>query len=128
MSIKFRELWDNFKQYRIDGIWNQKRKGILFQLKNNMTFDYKHKIHAPWAYKEIVNNIIELDYNLYHLKMIHQESRKERANLYNKLDPDKIMQPIGYDYLNDVKDLKLIKIEFRRRYNYKLIPKKYKGD
>lgn len=122
----FRELWDNYKIYRIDGIWNQKRKGIFFQLAKKMTFDYDQEYHIPWAYREILNNEVNLDYNIYHLKMIKAEERQQRRNLYNKLDPLKKMQAIGYDYLVDTSDIKLKKISYFKRYDYKTIDNYYK--
>ena len=65
-------------------------------------------------------------YNLYHLKMLKVEERKKRAELYNKLDPDKKMQPIGYDYLFDNEGMKLKKIGFLSKYDYSLIPEDLK--
>jgi len=67
-----------------------------------------------------------LDYNLYHLKMVDIEDRKNRAALYNALDPNKEMQAIGYDYLFDDTNLKIEKINLKNRYDYKCLPKKYR--
>lgn len=126
ITIHFRELWNNYKQYRYDGIWNLKEKGLLFQLAEKMTFDYEQEHHIPWAYREILNNREPLDYNLYHLKMIKKEDREKRKELYNKLDPNKEMQPIGYDYLTDDKNIKIKKICILRKYNYQTVDKYYK--
>lgn len=126
LTIHVRELWDNCKQYRYDGIWDLKEKGLLFQLSKKMTFDYNQEHHIPWAYKEIVSNREILDYNLYHLKMIRSEDREKRKNLYNNLDPNKEMQPIGYDYLTDEKNIEIKKIPIWRRYDYKTVDNYYK--
>ena len=125
INVHFRELWDNIYQYRNDGIWNQKSKTLLFPVSEKMTFEYEREHHIPWIYKELTE-IVYLDYNLYHLKMVKNEDREERKNLYNKLDPNKVMQPIGYDYLVDIEDLSLEKINFKNRYDYKTIPNYYK--
>lgn len=125
INIHFRELWNNIYQYRNDGVWDTKNKTLLFQLSEKMTFDYENEHHIPWHYRELTE-IVSLDFNLYHLKMVKSEDREERKNLYNKLDPNKIMQPIGYDYLVNTEDLSLEKIKFRNRYDYKTVPSYYK--
>ena len=58
--------------------------------------------------------------------MVKEIDREDRKNLYNKLDPKKEMQPIGYDYLVDEKDMKLEKIKFKKRYDYKTVPRYYR--
>ena len=42
--------------------------------------------------------------------MINPDRREERRRIYNKLDPDHIIQKIGYDYLTDEAHLQLEKI------------------
>lgn len=121
--IHFRELWGNFKQYRSDGIWNHKRKDILFPLADTMTYDYKSNHHIPWHYKELENHQVQLDYNLYHLKMVNAIDREKRKILYNTLDPNKEMQAIGYDYLTDETGIKLTSVSFWKRYAYSTLPK-----
>ena len=125
INIHFRELWDSIYQYRNDGIWNDKNKTLLFPLSEKMTFDYENEHHIPWIYREL-NDIVSLDYNLYHLKMVKKEDREKRKDLYNKLDPNKVMQAIGYDYLVNTEDLSLEKIKFKDRYDYKTVPSYYK--
>ena len=125
VNIHFRELWDNIKQYRSDGIWGNKSKTLLFPLDHAMTFNYENEYHIPWHYREITD-IVYLDYNLYHLNMVREEDRIKRRNLYNKLDPEKKYQPIGYDYLTDTNGIVLKKISYRKRYNYKTVDGYYK--
>lgn len=125
ITIHFRELWGCLDKYRSDGIWDLKEKGLLFQLCENMTFNYEQEHHIPWAYREIVNNREFLEYNLYHLKMIKKEDRIKRRDLYNTLDPNKEMQPIGYDYLVDDNNLELSSIE-NKKFRLKYVPKYYK--
>lgn len=126
LALHFRELWDNPDQYRTDGVWGQKRKAILFELSDQMTFDYPQEHHIPWYYRELHDKEILLDYNIYHLKMIKPRDRKKRADLYNRLDPDKKMQPIGYDYLTDTTGIELTKITPNQTFNHSTVPDYYK--
>jgi Predicted glycosyltransferases len=119
--VHYRELWDKYNQYRCDGIWNSKSRTVLFPLQENMTFDHPHQYHARWCYTEIKDFEI-LDYNFYHLKMIKEEDREKRKNLYNTIDPNKVMQKIGYDYLVDLRGLKIKQIEKGREYDYNTVP------
>lgn len=125
ISIHMRELWDAIDQYRNDGIWDRKRKTLLFPLSDKMTYDYENEHHNPWTYRELTE-VVELDYSLYHLKMIKEEDREERRQLYNRLDPNKKMQAIGYDYLVDKKDLSIAKIKSENSYDYETVPNYYK--
>jgi len=43
--------------------------------------------------------------------MIDPEGRRARADLYNRLDPDRKFQAIGYDYLLDEEGIELQPIE-----------------
>ena len=125
INIHFRELWDNIKQYRCDGIWNLKNKTLLFPLQEKMTFNYENEYHIPWHYREL-NDIVNLDYNLYHLNMVKEKDRIKRKELYNKLDPNKKFQPIGYDYLTDETGIEIKKVCFKRRFNTRFVDKYYK--
>lgn len=126
-AVHFRELWDDSSHYRSDGIWNEKKKALLFKLQKKMTFNYQQEHHIPWYYQELAGKECPLNYNLYHLKMIKPKDRQERVALYNKLDPNKEMQPIGYDYLTDIKNLKLTKISKQHSYDQSTVPKYYKN-
>ncbi len=125
INIHFRECWDDIKQYRVDGIWGKKNKTLLFPLQKQMTFNYENEYHIPWHYREITD-IIYMDYNLYHLNMVKKEDREKRKKLYNKLDPNKKFQPIGYDYLTDERGIILEKIKYKKRYDYRTVDKYYK--
>ena len=131
-GFHFRELHDDIKHYRCDGIWNDKQKIILFPLSQNMDFDsvMPHQYHTPWGYKEILEHVEMTNYNLYHLKMIRKSERAKRVELYNTVDPDKKIQAIGYDYLNDDTNIKLKRVSMFKKYDYSLLPddlKKVKG-
>jgi len=107
-GFRLREMWTH-DSYRIDGIWNNKTKFILFPLLAEQQFHCLH-VHSPWYpinkdYKKKLTDI-----NVYHLKMIDSEKREERKLIFNKLDPDRKIQAIGYDYLTDETHLQLEKI------------------
>lgn len=127
-GVHFRELHDNKKTYRVDGVWGGKTKFILFPLKEDMQFDkvYTFRHHIHWFYNEMLECMSLTDYNLYHLKMLKKEDRIKRADLYNALDPNLKIQPIGYDYLFDEEGMELRKIRFSERYDYSCLPRDLK--
>ena len=84
--------------YRVDGVWGQKRQLRLFTLDAAAPPSAK-PVHGLWLPEEAPHAVRDADINLYHLKMITPERRRARAALYNRLDPERRMQPIGYDYL-----------------------------
>ena len=123
-GLHFREIHNNKNIYRCDGIWNEKKKYILFPLKENMNFDkvYLNRHHIDWFYNDLIDYKIMTDYDLYHLKMLKKSDRIKRVNLYNEIDPNKKMQVIGYDYLIDESNAEYKKIKFKNRYKYCFIP------
>lgn len=123
--INFRECWGKYDTYRIDGVWGKKEKGVLFPLLDKMDFDYNQNHHIPWYPKEIRRHP-HLNYNLYHLKMIKSSEREKRKNLYNSIDPNCLMQKIGYDYLTDKNGIELVKIPSEKNYDISLIPEELK--
>ena len=75
-GVHFRELWESYDHYRSDGIWNTKKKEVIFHLNNKMTFAKTmfQRHHIPWYHDDIQETVL-LNYNLYHLKMIKREDR-----------------------------------------------------
>lgn len=124
--LHFRECWGKYDTYRADGIWNKKEKGILFPLTDKMDFDHHQNHHIPW-YPHEISSHISLNYNIYHLKMIKAEEREKRKNLYNTIDPNCLMQKIGYDYLTEEKGIKLVKIPDKKVYDMELLPEDLKA-
>lgn len=112
--FNFRELWLPCA-YRVDGIWGQKKKAILFPVFPGQKF-MNLPIHSGWFPINEDYEWINTDINLYHLKMIVPEARKIRANLYKSLDPFHKYQPIGYDYLIEEIGLRLERIPPGREY------------
>lgn len=123
MGLKVCELWDSVCHYRVDGVWDTKKKFVLFPLSEHMTFDttmfQEHHIH--WHYDQI-RNLELLPYNLYHLKMIRSRDRAERAELYERLDPEHKLQKIGYRYLTDESSIRLRAVPESAAYDYATVP------
>jgi hypothetical protein len=86
--------------YRVDGVWGSKRQARLLSLSQGVLTP-RGDLHLSWSSFVPAGNLIDTDFNLYHLKMIAPERRTARAALYNRLDPERRMQSIGYDYLAD---------------------------
>lgn len=105
--VPFRELWGSRDRFRVDGTWGQKRKPCLFKADPNARYD-KQRLHSVWApWPPPKGDYPTADLNLYHLKMIDPEERQARADLYNRLDPERKFQAIGYDYLVDEEGIQL---------------------
>ncbi len=98
-SFRLREMFAP-DSYRVDGIWGQKRMARLLNLTGGVNRP-AGDLHLPWQSFVAPARVRHTDINLYHLKMITRERRQARADLYNHLDPDRRMQPVGYDYLAD---------------------------
>jgi len=113
-EINLRELYEP-NMYRIDGIWGRKKRRKLHPVYSGQ--EYKDKdIHFSGFPINKEYQVIPLDINLYHLKMIEPKNRKLRAKIFKKLDPSNKYQAIGYDYLADETCIKLKKIPVGRAY------------
>lgn len=128
-EFNFRELYSP-DQYRMDGVWNEKKRIPVFPILPENKYS-EAKIHAQ---KHPLNDdyrVINTGLNIYHLKHIRPELRQQRRDLYNKLDPERKNQPLGYDYLVDESGMQLKKIDRTRMYspnyrNYKIDSDIYK--
>jgi hypothetical protein len=87
-------------EYRVDGVWGTKRQARLLSLHPGMNFDLP-PLHSVWTDLHRRYRILPTGLNLYHLKMIAPARREARRDLYNRLDPGRSYQRIGYDYLAD---------------------------
>lgn len=113
-EFNFRELYTP-REYRIDGIWGDKKRIAVFPVRDDNIFT-DLKIHAP---KNPLNNdytIVKTGLNIYHFKHIRPDLRKQRRDLYTKLDPHSEAQDIGYDYLIDEEKMELESIPRGRDY------------
>ena len=99
----------------MDGIWGKKVKHVLFPIHEGQEF-LNLRVHSPWAPVNTNYTLVQTDINLYHLKNIPPSNRKQRADLYNELDPNREIQPIGYDYLANEEGLILKKIDEGREF------------
>lgn len=97
-GFRFREMYAP-DQYRVDGVWGDKVRFNLFALNPGQTFMDMH-VHCPWCPTNPEYKHVLTDLNLYHLKMIDPQARKDRADLYDKVDVSGL-QTLGYDYLAD---------------------------
>jgi len=107
--VHFRELWDRPDRWRCDGVFGTKVKACLFRsLPGEHEFDM-HPLHANWApmNHRVDGGFPTADLNLYHLRMLHEADRRERQARYERLDPDRRHQAIGYDYMTRTEGLEL---------------------
>jgi len=86
---------------RIDGPWAHKSRACLFRLPQEIAFAQAPALHGPWYPDAVAQHgvMYRSYYRLYHLKMIRREDRVARRDLYRRLDPERRLQPMGYDYL-----------------------------
>ena len=113
-GFRLREMWRP-DYYRIDGIWGTKNQCRLFPLLAGQHFQ-NDAVHSGWMPIDPGYAFEQTELNIYHLKMMDAKSREARRDLYNALDPEKKMQPIGYDYLTDESGIVLEKVPEGREY------------
>ncbi|HEU4390137.1 MAG TPA: glycosyltransferase family 2 protein [Blastocatellia bacterium] len=120
LAVRIRELWDAPDQYRVDGIWGEKRSARLFKARLDHEFD-PMVLHGSWApvNSRVAGVYPMVELNVYHLKMIDEADRVARRKRYAELDPDRQWQSIGYDYMTDTRDLVLRKVRWPRNYGPK---------
>jgi hypothetical protein len=104
-SLQLRELWNDRRHYRVDGLWNGKARFRLFRNRDHHTKFDPRPLHRHWMPLEIAANLstvgAHLPHNLYHLRMIRPGDRAARHRRYLGLDPDGRYQTQGYNYLVD---------------------------
>ena len=120
-------LWEMYhpKWYRIDGIWGEKKRRRLYHLDDGQVMKYR-PIQCPSMPVENGYEIVSVDVNIYHLKMIEPENRKLRTEVFKKLDPENKYQGIGYDYLDDETEALMARIPRGRMYYPKYRTYKFK--
>lgn len=101
--------------YRVDGPWGQKLQHRLFGAYHPDRYRSKD-LHGAWFSDDIGLRLKDSGLNLYHLKMIEPKRRVARRDLYNRLDPDRRLQQIGYDYLADEAGMILETVPAGREY------------
>jgi GT2 family glycosyltransferase len=125
VSVTMRELWNSPRQFRVDGIWGNKIRSRFFRVPREITFDLDADVHGQW-YPDGVREqgrMVRIRHVLYHLKSIRREDRLLRRDFYNRIDPERRFQAVGYDYLADEgPDLRLEIIGNGREYRYDTLP------
>ena len=122
-GLRLRALWNGYDQFRVDGIWGDRIQYRLFPVNHEIVYAInRKKLHHRWYPDSLLGHEAILDYDLYHLKTIMPEARAKRAALYNSLDPHKVYQSIGYDFMTDEQGLTLQKILPEHQYDYSTIP------
>lgn len=116
-AVRLRELWDDPRQYRADGIWGQKMIARFFRARADHEFDPApiHASKAPMQGK-VRGFFPGADLTIYHLGMLRPEDREARRRRYETSDPDRRWQKIGYEYLTDLRGLELRRVSTRRMY------------
>jgi hypothetical protein len=115
MWVRFVELWEPGRA-RVDGLWGEKRKACLFRSDRAHGFDEK-RMHTHWAsLPEPEGSWPASDLRIYHLRMLDPADRLARVERYRRLDPDRVLQPVGYDYMLDDNGLELADLEPERDY------------
>lgn len=114
-QFKLRELYTP-TEYRVDGIWGEKKRLRLYPVYPNQIIDYKPIQCA--SYPQNPDYWTEdVDLNIYHLKHIEPENREMRTKVFQWLDPTSEHQPgVGYSYLMDESNMKLETIPEGREY------------
>lgn len=125
VAIWCRELWDRPDTYRVDGVWGDgnKLRTRLFPLPSVIRYDDNQALHGAWD-PDLTRKLPlrRLHKNFYHLKMIRAADRIARRDFYNRLDPERKHQAIGYDYLADETGLTLERIPVDKEYDYETLP------
>lgn len=115
--VRLRELWDEPDRYRVDGVWKRKAVARLFRAREDHEFDARwlHGHKAPLQARR--HGWFPLaDLNVYHLGMLHPEDRAARRRRYELADPERRWQRIGYEYLTDLRGLKVQGLPVGRGY------------
>lgn len=115
-AVRFRELWDDDRHWRADGVWGAKTQARLFAARPDHAFDLRpfHGTKAPlqaarWGRVPVA------DLTIYHLGMVVPTDRAARRARYERLDPQAAAQPgLGYAYLTDERGLRRRRVGRRR--------------
>ena len=117
LSVHFRELWNDPRHYRADGIWGAKRFARFFRHRDDPEIDPR-ALHGHWAplNSRTDGGFPAGDLYVYHLRMLDPEWRRARRERYERLDPQCRYQSIGYSYLTDETGLLLQPLPEGREY------------
>lgn len=101
-AVWMREIWDWPDKYRMDGRWGSKTVARLFNVRLGDQYD-GNELHGQWAPMDSrkAGRFVQADLEIFHLGMIGRRDRLRRRRKYQRLDPERRWQAIGYEYLTD---------------------------
>lgn len=117
ISFRLLELWDSENNYRVDGIWGNKRRNRLFRWIPSHQIE-NVAFHGSWLSVEhhLNGSPFRSNHRIYHLGTMKETLRIERIAKYRRLDPNNEFQSIGYDYLNEKSGLRIQSISKGRHF------------
>jgi hypothetical protein len=118
-QVWLRELWGTPDQYRVDGIWGDRARARIFRPALDPVFDASplHGSKVPLDSARY-RHCPRADLEVYHLRMITPEGRRERRERYELADPEARWQPReGYGYLTDERGIELQAVDPARGYD-----------
>jgi hypothetical protein len=115
--VVIRELWDRPDAVRVDGVFGRKGKHALFRTGPGHVFD-ERPLHAAWPSMDAGNHerLPRIDAIVYHLRMLTDADRRARRARYERIDPDRRWQRRGYDYMTDLRGLRVVPLPAGRDY------------
>ena len=99
--FRFRELF-SMEAWRSDGVWGGKTKVILYPAETTLK-PTKETLHGAWIRYDPRWIYVDSGLNLYHLRHISPRRADHRRETYAAVDPGRLHQAIGYDYLSDLR-------------------------
>lgn len=102
--------------YRADGVWGDKWQARLFPA-GIATAPSDARFHGRWFPEDHRLPTRRTDIQLYHLRMAHPVRRQHRWVTYAASDPERKFQALGYDYMVDDADMRLVPISAQAAYS-----------
>jgi hypothetical protein len=101
MALRLRALWNAANQFRVDGIYSNRHKYVLFPCEPVEDYYRPGVLHSPWYPPNLAwpEKQQIFPFNLYHLKSIDAKDRMERYEKFKAVDADLRRQPEGYEHL-----------------------------
>ena len=95
--------------YRADGVWGGKMQARLFPA-DIASAPSKAKFHGAWFPTDHGRRVRRTTFQIFHLRMAHPARRQHRWVTYAASDPERAFQALGYDYMVDDTDMRLVPI------------------
>ena len=100
-KFNLREMFSPNK-YRTDGRWGHKSQIRLYPASATL-IPLEKSLHGLWISSKDGYSIRDSALNLYHLRHASLERSQHRRDTYAAADPERRFNPIGYDYLSDMR-------------------------